>query len=215
MPVPAAHDNGQILSRKFRVLQIRLRFNGANNALIASAAWPNRAALCTRGYRASCETGGDNRRPVALFRRLGGQLSSRNRFVSAHARAAARRPKVPRRLPASTGSGCRIGSVQSTAPQYLAPSCARFDKDIGTHQLYGGPRRRHLRRPTQHEPGSRQREGSPVRIGVDISAYTLDPSTSRVTSDLAMVCGQNPNVRIPRIHTVRRDLGWVRWTRSE
>jgi len=134
-------------------------------------------------------------------------LSSRNRFVSAHARAAARRPKVPRRLPASTGSGCRIGSVQSTAPQYLAPSCARFDEDIGTHQLYGNPRRRHLRRPTQHEPGSRQREGSPVRIGVDISAYTLDPSTSRVTSDLAMVCGQNPNVRIPRIHTVRRDLG--------
>ena len=190
MPVPAAHDNGQILSRKFRVLQIRLRFNGANNALIASAAWPNRAALCTR---------------IPCLLRDWRRQSPVRRPVS----------QVPRRLPASTGSGCRIGSVQSTAPQYLAPSCARFDKDIGTHQLYGGPRRRHLRRPTQHEPGSRQREGSPVRIGVDISAYTLDPSTSRVTSDLAMVCGQNPNVRIPRIHTVRRDLGWVRWTRSE
>ena len=126
-------------------------FNGANNALIASAAWPNRAALCTR---------------IPCLLRDWRRQSPARRPVS----------QVPRRLPASTGSGCRIGSVQSTAPQYLAPSCARFDEDIGTHQLYGGPRRRHLRRPTQHEPGSRQREGSPVRIGVDISAtgYPLD-----------------------------------------
>jgi len=166
MPVPAAPQQWANFITQLSGFANSFTFYGANNALIASAAWPNRAALCTRipcllrDWRRQSPV----RRPVSPS--IGGQLRSRNRFVSAHARAAARRPKVPRRLPASTGSGCRIGSVQSTAPQYLAPSCARFDEDIGTHQLYGGPRRRHLRRPTQHEPGSRQREGSPVRIGV-------------------------------------------------